>query len=238
MPCVGQESEAVNVDCGQLVGRGLQDVAVVMSLDKLAPVGGRPASRRDRRRFERFAKMCEGLTSRGRSHPGLRPLANLRFEVSRLLPAVFSEPDVATTPWALKWKLLPHPRHELGPGNPRHVVRAGLVMRVTAVPRGVTVTPMPAGHDLAPLADVPDGQCRDGFSQPVIRRRHPVVAMPVLPRWGHEIGESSTPPLAPGRADLRPRGFTAATPPDPVGGFVPWQHVADLGDAAGRAADH
>ena len=35
---------------------------------------------------------------RGRSHPGLLPLANLRFEVSRLLPAVSSESDVATTP--------------------------------------------------------------------------------------------------------------------------------------------
>ena len=47
---------------------------------------------------ERFAAMCQGLTSRGRSHPGLLPLANLRFEGSRLLPAVSSESDVATTP--------------------------------------------------------------------------------------------------------------------------------------------
>jgi hypothetical protein len=29
-----------------------------------------------------------GAAIHGRSHPGLRPLANLRFEVSRLLPAV------------------------------------------------------------------------------------------------------------------------------------------------------
>ena len=47
---------------------------------------------------EWFAAMCQGLTSRGRSPPGLLPLANLRFEGSRLLPAVSSESDVATTP--------------------------------------------------------------------------------------------------------------------------------------------
>ena len=35
------------------------------------------AGRRDGRWFERFAEMCQGLTLRGRSHPGLRPLANL-----------------------------------------------------------------------------------------------------------------------------------------------------------------
>jgi len=89
-----------------------------MHLDKFVPFGGRPASGRDGRRFERFAEVGEWLTSRGRSHPGLLPLANLRFEVSRLLPAVSSEPDVAAARRALERKLLPHPRHQLGPGNP------------------------------------------------------------------------------------------------------------------------
>ena len=42
------------------------------------------------------------------------PLANLRFEVSRLLPAVSSDSDVATTPRALERKLLSHPGHEFG----------------------------------------------------------------------------------------------------------------------------
>ena len=83
-----------------------------MHLHELSPVGGRPASGRERRRFKRFAEVGEGLTSRGRSHPGLLPLANLRFEVSRLLPAVFSEPDVAATRWALERKLLPRPCHQ------------------------------------------------------------------------------------------------------------------------------
>jgi len=36
--------------------RRLKDVAVVMDLDELFPVGGRPGSWRDRRRFERFAE--------------------------------------------------------------------------------------------------------------------------------------------------------------------------------------
>ena len=87
----------------------MKDVAVVVDLHELTPVGGRSPGRRDGRRLERLAEVCERLTLRGRSHPGLRPLANLRFEVSRLLPAVFSEPDVAAAVWALEGKLLTPP---------------------------------------------------------------------------------------------------------------------------------
>ena len=118
MPRGRHRSEALDVDTGQLVGRRLKDIAVVMRLDEFAPVGGRSSGRRDGRRLERFAEVCEKLTSRGRSHPGLRPLANLRFEVSRLLPAVFSEPDVAAAVRALERKLLPHSGQEFRPGNP------------------------------------------------------------------------------------------------------------------------
>jgi hypothetical protein len=50
--------------------------------------------------------MGQELSSRGRSHPGLRPLANLSLRVSRLLPAVSSKPDAAAAPWALERKLL------------------------------------------------------------------------------------------------------------------------------------
>ena len=132
----------------------MKDVAVVLGLNELVPVGRRAPRGCDWWRLERFAKMREGLTSRVRSHPGLRPLANLRFEVSRLLPAVSSRPDVATTRWALERKLLPHPGHQLGPGNPGGVVRAGLLIRVTAAPRRATVVPIPTGRGLALLADV------------------------------------------------------------------------------------
>ena len=96
----------------------MKDVTVIVNLDELAPVGGRASGRRHWWWLEWFAEVCEGLTSRGRSHPGLRPLANLRFEVGRLLPAVFSEADVAAARWALERKLLPHPGHQFRPRNP------------------------------------------------------------------------------------------------------------------------
>ena len=100
-----------------------------------------------------------------------------------------NEPDVAAAPRALERKLLSHPGHEFRPGNPRGVVRAGLVMRVAAASRGVTVTRMPTGHSLTPLADVADRQRGDAFPQPVIRRKHSVIPVPVLPRRRDDIGE-------------------------------------------------
>ena len=39
-------SEAADVDHGQLVGRRLKDVAIVMDLHELAPVGGRAGQSR------------------------------------------------------------------------------------------------------------------------------------------------------------------------------------------------
>jgi hypothetical protein len=112
----------VDVDHDQLVARHLNRFAVVMGLRELAPVDGRATSGSDARRLEWFAEVRAGLTSRGRSHPGLLPLANLRFEVSRLLPAVSSEPNVAATPRARKRNLLAHSSHEFGPRNPGGVV--------------------------------------------------------------------------------------------------------------------
>ena len=143
-----------------------------MDLDELAPVGGRATSGRDGRRLEWFAEVCENLLDRP------------RFRDER------DQPDVTAAVRALKRKLLPHPRHELGPRNPRRVVRAWLfrrVMRVEAAFRGVPVAPMPAGRGLARLADVADRQRRDGFSQPVVRREYSVIPMPVLPRRRHEV---------------------------------------------------
>jgi hypothetical protein len=48
---------------------------------------------------------------------------------------------------------------------------------------------MPARRGLAPLADVPDGQCRDGGPERVIRRKDAVIPVPVLARRRHEVGE-------------------------------------------------
>ena len=120
-------------------------------------------------------------------------------------------------------------------------MRAGLLMRVTAASRGVTVAPMSAGSGVAPLADVADGERRNGFSQLVIRRKHPVIPMPVLPRRRDEIGEPVEELKRREFDDAigpRPRGLAAAARPDPVGGFVSGQHVADAGDPAVWAADH
>ena len=67
-------------------------------------------------------------------------------------------------------------------------MRAGLRLSVAAAPRGVTGARMPAGTGVALLADVPDGERGDAFPQPVIRREHSVIPMPVLPRRRDEIG--------------------------------------------------
>ncbi len=120
-------------------------------------------------------------------------------------------------------------------------MRAGLLSRVAAASGAVTVAPMAAGRGVAPLADVPDRERRDGPPELVIRRKHPVVAMPVLARRRDEIGE---PVKELKRRELhdtigsRPRGLPAAAGPDPVGCFMPREHVADLGDRAVWAADH
>jgi hypothetical protein len=63
------------------------------------------------------------------------------------------------------------------------------LIRVAAAFRNAGIAPMPAGRGIAPLADIPDGERRDGPPEPVIRRKHPVVAMPVLPRRRDEIDQ-------------------------------------------------
>jgi hypothetical protein len=100
---------------------------------------------------------------------------------------------------------------------------------------------IPTGTGIARLADVPYCQRRDGPPGLVIWGEHPVMPVPVLPRWRDEIGE---PVEELKRRELddaigpRPGGLSAAAGPDPVGGFVSGQHVADVGDTAGWAAAH
>ncbi len=64
MPRVRQDSAAVDVDHGKVFGRGLKDVAVVMGLHELAPVGRWATSGCDRWRLERSAKMGQDLPDR------------------------------------------------------------------------------------------------------------------------------------------------------------------------------
>ena len=60
---------------------------------------------------------------------------------------------------------------------------------VTAAPRAVPVTRMPASLGLLPLADVADGERRDGWPERVIRRKDAVISVPVLARRRHKVGE-------------------------------------------------
>jgi hypothetical protein len=50
---------------------------------------------------------------------------------------------------------------------------------------------MPAGSGISRLADIPDGECRDGAPELVIRGEHPLIPVPELPRRRHEIGYTS-----------------------------------------------
>jgi hypothetical protein len=68
-------------------------------------------------------------------------------------------------------------------------VRAGLLIRVAAAIRNAGFARMPAGRGLAPLADIPDRERRNGPPQLVIQRKHPVITMPVLPRRRDKIDE-------------------------------------------------
>ena len=87
----------MDVDRGQLVGRCLKDVAVVMGLHELAPVGRRAASGRTRRRLERLAKMYENL-------PDVPWIGDEG-----------DEPDVAAAVQAQKGKLLTNSGHKFCP---------------------------------------------------------------------------------------------------------------------------
>lgn len=68
MPCVWHRSAAVDVDRGQLVSEGLQDVAVVMGLDELIPVGRRSAvGQKSGSPGDRAAQARDPMSTR--SHP-------------------------------------------------------------------------------------------------------------------------------------------------------------------------
>ena len=62
--------------------RRLKDVAVVMDLHELAPVGGRATSGRDGRRLEWLAEVCENLPDRPRSRTHT-PLRATDFECAQ-----------------------------------------------------------------------------------------------------------------------------------------------------------
>lgn len=68
MPHVWHDSEAANVDHGQVVGPRVEDVAFLVDLDDLAPVGGWAAGRRDGPPCERRSSRYQQPTPRPRRH--------------------------------------------------------------------------------------------------------------------------------------------------------------------------
>ena len=62
-------------------------------------------------------------------------------------------------------------------------------MSVAAAFRGMSAVRVLSGRGIPPLADVADGERRDGRPQRVIRREDAVIAVPVPPRLRNEIGE-------------------------------------------------
>jgi hypothetical protein len=51
----------------------------------------------------------------------------------------------------------------------------------------MSVARMPTGRGIAPLANVPNDECRDGKPELVIRGEHAVIPVPVLPRWRQKV---------------------------------------------------
>jgi len=95
------------------------------------------------------------------------------------------QPDVAAATRTRVGKL--PPRHELGLGNSRRVVGAMFRIRVTALVRRVT---SPACWLVPLLRGVANRRCRDGSPQPVIRREHPMVAVPMLPERQYHVRQT------------------------------------------------
>ncbi len=80
------------------------------------------------------------------------------------------------------------------------------------------------------LAEIPDGKRRDGLPQRVVRRKHPVIPMPVPPgRWDQrcqpvkklkrrQLDDTTGP---------RPRRLSRTSRANPVPALVPRQRVAN-----------
>jgi hypothetical protein len=157
-------------------------------------------------------------------------------------------------PRARKRKLLPHAGHEFGLWHREVSWQGGLSHEsqqspVASPPAACPLTacpPVAASRRLPTFAFV---MGRDGGPELVVRCKHPWLvssrhAMPVLPRWPHEIGQ---PAQEVKRRELddavstRACGHPPAPRADPVGrpdgDPASGEHVADAGDAAVSAAD-
>jgi hypothetical protein len=99
-----------------------------------------------------------------------------------------------------------------------------------AAPRGIRDTGMLARLRVSLLADIPDGKCSDRLPQRVVRRKHPVIPVPVPPgRWDQrcqpvkklkrrQLDDTTGP---------GPRRLPRASRANPVPALVPGQDVAN-----------
>ena len=130
------------------------------------------------------------MGNRNATHPlRWRFLASAHDGFALVKQSERDELDLSASVWVSKRKLLTHPHHQFRPNDPGRVMRAGLCRRVATAPRDMSADRVLAGHGLAPLADVADGQRCDRLPELVVGREHAVIAMPVLPRRWHKISE-------------------------------------------------
>jgi hypothetical protein len=107
--------------------------------------------------------------------------------------------------------------------------------------RRMSTDRIPASRGIASLTDIPEGECRHGPPELVIRCKHSVIPVPMLARRRDEIGE---PVQELKRRELddavrsRSRRLAAATGSDPVRRLMSRQHVADASDLAVCTAAH
>jgi hypothetical protein len=103
------------------------------------------------------------------------------------------QPDIATTVGTRHRKLLTHTCQQPRLGNTRRIVVARLSINdssrtAAAATRGSQGTGMLARHRGPLLAKIPDGNRRDRWPQRMVRRKHPVIPVPVPPgRWNQVL---------------------------------------------------
>jgi hypothetical protein len=80
--------------------------------------------------------MSGGAASRGRSHPGLRPLANLSLRVGRLLPAADAWIGPGSVMKEMSRMSPPHAGHSRGNASPTRAISFAHAIRDVSWERG------------------------------------------------------------------------------------------------------
>jgi hypothetical protein len=116
-------------------------------------------------RASRIFRIGPGSRAGCPQQPEVANSAKARDGFALAKPSERDQPDVAAAVRACQGKLLPHRAMSFAQAFARGVMRAWFLMFVTGVAaafRTVPVTRSPACRGLLSLADVADGECRDG----------------------------------------------------------------------------